>query len=281
MTRIPAAQGKSLFRYLLTTLLVLLLIVGGFMTGAWQKYETEIQGISTLVLAGITAIYAWLTHTIAKSSSKQAEASIRQAEAAEEQARQADAQVSHAQAVLVETAKARLSSLTPVASVLFVGSPLRGSEEDSIGNIAMELFDRSLLRLAVNLRVQNHGDTPTLVTALPVEHHSEFSALERSPAWSPAAQQRVLLPGATLDLNMTFRGRGALFRSWANLRVRFEVQTTSPLTGAVDTHEWVGLMSEMPVLPGSDNLDHSNASGFRGASAASLKRVWPPGLAGG
>lgn len=270
--------------------------------GWWIRNSAQLQVLTTVALSLITAAYVVLTNRIAKSAAEQAKAAAEQAKSAAEQAtaateqatasnRQAEAanrqsevareQLNESHNVLVESVRARLSSETPLATVVFNGSPMRSPNDGSLGNISLEEFERSRVQVTVKFIVRNDGKSPTLVTALPSEVPD--SELLEPADWVRTTRDRVLMPGGEPE-HLVFRmiGAGEVFRRWGDehRRVTFEFETKSPLTGVTDRHSWVGTFPEIQVLRTGDGtiFDHNMNSGFFGADVAYPMRLWPPGV---
>lgn len=275
----------------------------------WDRNAVMVQTLATLALIGVTAVYVWLTRNIATATKEQADATRRQAAAAEKQVQQANAALDaersaheaqlaqmradldlqreiasqadkHAQNVLIESAKARLSALTPVCTVLWSGSPMTQADETSIGNVQLDVFERGATLVRVVFQVRNDSPYPALVTAPPVVIEDED--LAEIPEWASSVRDEVLLGGATLSLTYKIRGPGAMFARWAtqHRRVQFDFETRSPITGVIDRHSWTGTFPAIETVIGSNGafFDHSASSGFFGSRAAYPTRFWPAGF---
>lgn len=276
--------------------------------GWWDRNGVEVQGLSTIALLSITSVYVVITGRIAGRTRDQAKASLRQAAAAEEQvehgrealraeqadsalqleqmrkalqaqegiARQAD---SHAQSVLIESARARLSAITPVCTVLYGGSPMQSADGGSIGNIPMEQYDGLHIVVHILFRVRNDGPSPVLFTAIPTALDDvELLAI---PDWTVTTKDEVAMAGIEYPLTYRIRGPGQMFRRWGidRRQVEIEIETRSPISGVTDRHFWKGIFPIVDTVPGSSSMfDHNRASGFVGPSAAHLTRSWPTDL---
>jgi hypothetical protein len=268
----------------------------------WNRNGVMLQTLTTLALLVVTAIYVWVTARIARATKEQAQAAGKQAHSAEQQLDHAqraldaekaaseallaqmtaelEAQKEAAHNVLIESAKARLSALTPICAVLWGGSPITQHNETSIGNVEMEVFERGLIMVRLQFKVRNDGSSPALVTAMPVDIPDE--ELTEIPDWLSTTKDEVLLGGSERELTFRIVGPGRMFAKWAaqKRRVDFEFETTSPISGVTDRHTWTGNFPPICDVPGSSGtvFDHGANSGFFGPNAATLVRIWPSGF---
>ncbi|MDQ6946890.1 MAG: hypothetical protein M3256_11630 [Actinomycetota bacterium] len=67
--------------------------------------------------------------------------------------------------MLTESAKARLSILTPVCTVLWGAARMLQGDGTSIGNVPMEAFKSGSTMVEVLFQVRNDSPHPALVTA--------------------------------------------------------------------------------------------------------------------
>lgn len=255
--------------------------------GWWDRNAVAVQAMATVVLIVVTGVYVLLTRKIAiaageqtKSAMDQADAAKDQAVAAAQQASAATAQVDKAHAVLVESARANLSALTSVATVLFKGSPIAQADGTSIGNVRLDQFDRMDIKVEVRFVVRNDGEYPTLFSAVPPVFIDE--ELSEVPDFVRTYRDCVLLPHGTFELTFVAKSPGRLFREWAHERIRreFEFETRSPLTGVTDHHTWKGTFGRFATLgpPDAPVFAHQRNSGFEGGDVAYPLRLWPHGF---
>jgi hypothetical protein len=220
------------------------------------------QAISTVVLVLVTAVYVLLTRSIAQGARRQAVAN--------------EAQVTHSQNVLVESAKARLSTLTPICSVISDGSNLMRTDGTSIGSIPEGEFDNLVVTANVYFTARNDGTSPTLLTVLP--QAIEDVELTMPPDWAETIKDQALLGGTYKELQYSITGPGRMFRRWGDESrpITLEFETSSPVSGVVDRHAWFGVFGKVRIHPGG-TFDYST-EGFTGPSAATLARHWPEDL---
>jgi hypothetical protein len=240
----------------------------------WTRNAAAVDGISTIVLVIVTAVYVMLTRSISMAAREQAaamknelgetqtqtKALTDQVEASRHQLAVAIEAQRHAERIFVESVKARLETRVPLAVVQYLSSRLEIQGDGAPGIVEATTFDQTRYSLVVMLRIVRFNEVPGVVHTRP----------PRWGAWD-LVDPFVLSTEATLVWrhHMT----GADWRANAETALPELVVHLRSVDGqVVDWFTWEGRFEPPPQV---QNMVRGNDSRVHGPAVATHVRTFP------